>query len=129
MDPDAMRRAQWFNYAPYDYPLDKPFDIMKQETMYWRLSPQPADWVILVVMGTLNDINHLYAQKDEVRKRTRGIHRHFNDDYARANYYWARTKRVLTAIFTYVVVAIMIFLQVTLETNLITWLFFILNMC
>ena len=29
-----------------------------------------ADWVVLVVMGTLNDINHLYSRKDDVALRT-----------------------------------------------------------
>ena len=65
---DAHGRYTWAKFVPYkeEYGGKDPFHFGENENMYGRLAPQKFDWMILIMMSLLYDINTMYLQKDKI---------------------------------------------------------------
>jgi hypothetical protein len=54
---DKYLRQQFKFYTIFRKDSTDPFGTEGKESMYFRLTPQPFDWVILLLMSVLNNIN------------------------------------------------------------------------
>jgi hypothetical protein len=49
------------------------------------------------------------------------------DDFKRIAYYFARVKRIMKGVFIYGIIIAMCVIHVNMQTNILNWLFFIVN--
>jgi len=123
----------WWNIFPHAYQqadtrID-PYHIKNGESQYGILSPQWEDWLSIVLMNFLNDINVMYKNdKGEVDYWTKEAVSVLEEKMGKANYYFSRFKKIAFGLFTYFIVFSMIFVQGLTEPSIITWIFMALNL-
>jgi hypothetical protein len=59
--------------------------------MYYRVSPNMTDWMVLVLMKLLYLINQMYRDKKAVLALEDYCSNQIRDSYGKAHYYWLRT--------------------------------------
>jgi len=134
-DKVMFNRLKWWSLIPsndIDDPYNmcsghKPGQMCIDTDMYFRLKPSFLDWFILIAMSLLNDLNKMYQNKKEVAQLTEQCKSNLRDQYAKATYYYGRVENIVKGLFIYVVMITMIAIHALIETNIINWIFFILN--
>ena len=85
------------------------------------------DWSILILMGILADANQAFTNKEQSDKLMIECVSRLRDEYKTCSYYLSRVKYLIKSIFIYLVLCFMLYLQNNVQTNLINWTFFIVN--
>jgi len=55
-----MKTLRWFDIVPYQNRLANPYNINGVESLYFRLIPIYQDWMILIMMGILTEVNEAF---------------------------------------------------------------------
>lgn len=124
---EVTNRYRWLNLYPPDNSATNPFNFEKGESFYFKMKPDFVDWVVLVLMSFLNAVNQMFKKKDEVNRLTKLASSSLSDQYSTAAYYYGRVEKIVTSLLIYAMIIFMIWALQTLETNLINWVFFVLN--
>jgi len=86
-----MDTARWLNLFPQDNPNDDPWGTAGERSMYFRISPNMTDWLVLILMKLLHEINRMFKDKQEVLALQEYCANQIKDNYAKTSYYWLRT--------------------------------------
>ena len=118
---------RWFDIIPYQNTLQDPYEIKDNKSLYFRLSPIVYDWMNLIMMGVLLEVNQIFRVKE--RSDTLMFHclSLLSDEHKTFTYYFNRVKYLIKSVFVYFVLCVMLYLQKEVQTNLINWTFFIVN--
>jgi len=128
-DQKKMERFQWWGLIPIDDKITDPFEFnQKANSFYAKLEPSKFNWCVLVMMSMLNGINKMFSEKEEIIKLTIQCENNLNDQYTKLFYYLARVKTISKGLIIYALIIFMIFIHSKLETNIINWIFFTLQM-
>jgi hypothetical protein len=100
-----------------------PFDIKGEDSIYFRLKPRLFDWAILLMMSLLNSINDMYKNREEIEKLHEDTTSLLQDDYKKSLYYYNRVQNIVKGMMIWVVLGFMIGAIISIETNLINWIF------
>jgi hypothetical protein len=125
-----MTGYKWSNIIPYQNPVSDPFLVFENgtsDTIYFQVSPQLEDWFILVMMGLLNKVNMMYKDKEAIVKLTEIAENSFQEQYKKTSYYMGRVVKISKGLTIYAVLTLMVYMQIYIETNIINWIFFVLN--
>lgn len=79
------------------------------------------------MMGLLNKVNMMFKDKEAIVKITEIAENSFEDQYKKTSYYMGRVITISKGIAIYFVLILMIYMQIYIETNIINWVFFVLN--
>jgi hypothetical protein len=104
-----------------------PFDIAGNDSIYFRLKPRVFDWIILIMMSFLNNINEMYTYREEMEKLQEDTMSLLQDDYKKSLYYYTRVQNVIKGLLIWVVIILMVGANSQTETNLINWVFMGMN--
>jgi len=124
---DTMNTLSWFDMVPHSNDLANPYKINDTTNSYFRLAPQFLDWGILITLGLIVELNTLFRDKKKSEKMVQEAKDGMSDDFQRTSYYLGRVKRILKGVFIYCIILVMCIVQVNMQTNVINWLFFIVN--
>jgi hypothetical protein len=109
--------------------LKDPFNIKEGYSLYFRIQPQVEDWINIILIRALREVNFIYTiEKKETNNLRRECEQVVKEKTGQLGYYWSRVKRIVLGIFTYAIVFLMIGMQLFQEVNIISWLFFVLNL-
>ena len=122
-----MKTLSWFDMIPYTNKYSDPYRINDDADIYFRLKPETLDWFILVMLGLIIELNTLFRDKKKADKMVDEAVHGMSDDFPRTTYYFGRVKRIISSLFIYIIIATMCIVQINMQTNLINWLFFIVN--
>jgi hypothetical protein len=86
-----MDQARWMNLFPQDNSNSDPWKIKGNKSMYFRVLPNMTDWMVLILMKLLHEINTMYKDKKEVNLLQEYCTNQVKDKYGKAHYYWLRT--------------------------------------
>lgn len=120
-------RFKWLNLYPNQNPSTNPFNITPGESMYFRIKPEFIDWAVLIMMNILLIVNGMYKQKAEIDTLKEKTSANLKDQYGKASYYYNRVETIIKSFLIYTLLVFMIYVHTTIETNLVNWVFFILN--
>ena len=95
--------------------------------MYFRFRPELIDWGVLILMHILMIVNTMFKQKAEIDNLREKTNANLKDQYAKASYYYNRVETIAKSLLIYTLLIFMIYVQTTIETNLINWVFYVLN--
>lgn len=95
--------------------------------MYFRIKPEFIDWAVLIMMNILLIVNGMYKQKAEIDTLKEKTSANLKDQYGKASYYYNRVETIIKSFLIYTLLVFMIYVHTTIETNLVNWVFFILN--
>lgn len=135
MDNDeTITNMYWWNLFPNRY-LDfanlkkDPFHIVPGEKMYGRCSPQLEDWINVMLMRALREINIMYTTEalEEYKLRQQAYHI-IEEKTGKLGYYFNRFKKIFLGIFNTFVIIALVCVQYITTPSIITWLFFALNL-
>ena len=105
-------------------------DAARDAKFYFRFAPNLSDWAVLLLMNLLNLINYLFQDKEKVQQMQQicdnGIKRDENFTKARSNA--IRCKNFIQSYLIFAVIGVLIYFIGQAQVNLISWIFFILNM-
>lgn len=119
---DQMRDQLKF-YTIFPNNSMDPFDIKGEDSIYFRLKPRMFDWAILLMMSLLNSINDMYKNREEIEKLHEDTTSLLQDDYKKSLYYYNRVQNIVKGMMIWVVLGFMIGAIISIETNLINWIF------
>jgi hypothetical protein len=122
-----MKTLAWFDFVPSANKFWNPYNINDNDDMYFRLSPQWIDWIILILMGLIIEFNTLFKDKEKSDKMVQEATDGMADDFKRTSYYLGRVKRIMKGVLVYSIIIAMCVVQINMQTNLLNWLFFVLN--
>jgi hypothetical protein len=117
----------WFSFVPPSNDLWDPYHINNNKDMHFRFVPEILDWFILILMGIIVEFNTLFSDKSKSNRMVNEALVGMSDDWKTLSYYLGRVKRVTQGMFIWVIIIVMCFIQVNMQTNLLNWLFFIVN--
>jgi hypothetical protein len=120
-------RYKWLNLYPNQNPPTNPFNFTPGENMYFRFRPEFIDWGVLILMHILMIVNTMFKQKAEIDNLREKTNANLKDQYAKASYYYNRVETIAKSLLIYTLLIFMIYVQTTIETNLINWVFYVLN--
>jgi hypothetical protein len=125
-----LNRYQWFGLIPTLNDLDDPFNFAGKTSMYWKLKPEKYDWAVLIMMSILDTVNQMFSnqREGEVDKLQEECTKSFKKNYKRLTYYMQRVQNIIKGLIIYALMVFMVFIHKDLETNIINWIFFSLNM-
>jgi hypothetical protein len=83
--------------------------------------------MILITLGIIVEFNVLFSDYKKAERMVHEAKQGMSDDFKRTAYYFARVKRIAEGIFIYSIIMVMCMVQINLETNILNWLFFIVN--
>jgi len=121
-------RYKWLNLYPNSNPSTNPFNFSDGESMYFRFIPEMADWIVLVSLSLLQQVNTMYRQKEEIVKLEEFMKNSLKDENEKLIYYYGRVEKIIKSMAIYSILVFMIFIHSSIETNLINWVFFVLNL-
>lgn len=109
--------------------LKDPFNIKAGDSIYFRCAPSAIDWATIIMLRILKEINIMYTTErvNEYRLRREALHI-AKKQTGKLGYYVNRVRRIFLGLFNYVVIVALVVVQVIIEANIITWLFFCLNL-
>jgi hypothetical protein len=61
-----MDRFRWLNLFPQDNTNADPWNIAGKKSMYWRVLPNGTDWIVLILMKLLHEVNLMFKDKKPV---------------------------------------------------------------
>ena len=61
-----MDNFRWLNLFPQENPNSNPWLIKGELSMYFRISPNMTDWIVLILMKLLHEINMMFKDKKKV---------------------------------------------------------------
>jgi hypothetical protein len=122
-----MQTLKWFDVVPYQNTLLDPYNSNEKESLYFRLIPMYQDWVILILMGILSEVNQAFTNRERADKLIYLSYSLLSDDHKTFSYYFNRVKYLVKSVFLYCVLGVMIYLQHNVQTNIINWTFFVAN--
>lgn len=120
-------RYRWLYLYPYENPSSDPFKESKEDTLYFRIAPQPLDWAVLILMNLLQIVNQMYTNREAVLKLEGQVAAEARDRYKRAIYYYERVERIAKSLLVATLLVVMIYAAQAIEVNLINWVFFALT--
>ena len=118
-----MTRFRWMSF--YD-----PAQLSKLHTdgsIYFRYKPRNFDWVLLILMVMLNVINILFVNENEANNFSIRCYEGIRDRYTKIIYRLTRFKNFISSFLIFIVLGILIFFIGKAQTNLISSIFFTLN--
>jgi hypothetical protein len=119
-----MKRLEWYNvYQSRAKPTWKPGD-----SIYFRHTPYLVDWVFLVLMASLNNINRMYVEYDVEHELSKKSYSFIRDQYATHVYNVIRLKNRLESYMICFILAIMFYFIGRAQCTLLNWAFWCLNL-
>jgi len=85
-----------------------PFGIEGNESIYFRLKPEPFDWIILLMLSLLNNINSMYQNREAIEKLHEDTNSLLQDDYKKLLYYYKRVQNIVKGLMIWVTIILMI---------------------
>lgn len=80
------------------------------------------------MMSFLNVVNRMFSQKEEIDKMSTQCSNSLYDQHQKFFYYLGRVKTITKGLLIYGLIVLMIYLHTNIETNVINWIFFSLQM-
>lgn len=117
----------WFSFVPPSNDLWDPYHINNNNDMYFRFVPEILDWFILILMGIIVEFNTLFSDKSKSNRMVNEALVGMSDDWKTLSYYLGRVKRVCEGMFIWIIIIVMCCIQIQMQTNMLNWLFFIVN--
>lgn len=122
-DPVLARRMEWLNF----YQTEKQVAWTPGSSIYFRHTPYPFFWFLLILMSLLNLINVLYVDKALVRNLTQHCYEALRNEYSSSVYLMVRIKNFVNKLLVLLVLVSMIYFIGKAQVNLISTIFFVLN--
>jgi len=119
-----MERFEWLGF----YDKGHAPDWKQGSSIFFRHKPKFFDWAVLLLMNLLNLINYLFQDKEEVAEMDRICYEGIREKYTDALYNAMRFKNFIQSNLIFVVLAVLLYFIAKAQVNLISWIFFILNM-
>ena len=118
-----MQQLEWLAM----YETEKMPTWKEGDSIYFRHSPYGFDLFVLLLTCMLNSINLLYSDKKRVDEMQRSCYESIRNDYSAGVHAAQRVKNFLAKIGIFVTLALMLYFVGKLQTNLLTWILFSLN--
>ena len=122
-----MKKLEWLGlYSEEERPTWK-----EGESIYFRHTPYPFDWIVLILMSLLNMVNAIFIDSDDdtmsPSQMTNKCREDIRDTYGQVWYMYIRARNLINQYFIMLVLCISLFFIGKAQTNLINWVFFSLN--
>mmetsp|Transcript_34734 Transcript_34734/g.53328 ORF Transcript_34734/g.53328 Transcript_34734/m.53328 type:complete len:348 (-) Transcript_34734:7663-8706(-) len=88
-------RLEWFNF----YEENKKPHWSNDDSVYFRHTPYPFDWIVLILMSILNLINVIFINTKEANALTVLCYEGLRARYSKQVYFWLRFKNALSNFF------------------------------
>lgn len=98
------------------------------QSIFFRHAPDFFDWAVLLLMNLLNLINHLFQDKEEVKEMQQICDDGIKENFTKARYNAIRFKNFVQSYLIFVVLGVLLYFIGKAQVNLISWIFFVLNM-
>lgn len=97
------------------------------DSIYFRHTPYPYDWMVLLIMCLLNFINVIFINEGLSKELTNTCYETVRDQYADQIFALLRFKNSVSRYMIFIAMVAMFYFIGRAQTNLINWGFFVLN--
>ena len=123
-DKRLMKRLLWYNFY-----TSKAMPTWKEgESIYFRHTPYPVDWIFLILMASLNNINRMYVYDDHDNSLTQKSRKFIQENYSSQIYNYMRIKNQIQSVLVFLILILQFYFIGKAQCTLINWVFWCLNL-
>lgn len=123
-DKRLMERLEWYNI--YQSRAKPTWQV--GDSIYFRHTPYPVDWVFLILMASLNKVNRMFVVDDPEHNLSVRSYNYIRENYSTQVYNTIRIKNRIESVMIFIILALQFFFIGKAQCTLINWVFWCLNL-
>lgn len=98
------------------------------DSVYFRHTPYPYDWVFLILMASLNKINRMYVVDDPEHNLSQRSYNFIRENYSTQVYNTIRIKNRIESVMIFIILGLQFYFIGKAQATLLNWVFWCLNL-